>query len=71
MQGVKVESTVTQAIIAGSGVGFGASAYNVGGYNIVGVRITDGVNGTPREGKTTRGNLITTYVYLYGGQYVA
>lgn len=32
---------------------------------------SDGVNGTPREGKTTRGNLVTTYVYLYGGQYVA
>ena len=71
LQGVKVESNVPQAIVAGSGVGYGPSAYNVGGYNIEGVRITDGVNGTPREGKTTRGNLVTTYVYLYGGQYVA
>ena len=33
--------------------------------------VSDGTNGTPRTGQTTRGNLVTTYVYLYGGQYVA
>ena len=37
----------------------------------LGNAVTDSVNGTPRVGNTTRGNLITTYVYIFGGQYVA
>lgn len=59
-----------------AGTAFGATSYVAGvvptgvGANVTAIPVTDPAYGTLRVGKTNRGNLQTSYIYLYGGRYV-
>lgn len=70
LQGFAIIDSIISNVVNGTIIN-SVSGQTFGAINELKYPVTDNINGTPRNGSTTRGNLMTVYIYLYGGQYVA